>query len=389
MRGPQDEQMRRCVAIVLVLWATAACVDGNATSPTAAPSPTAATVAAIPEITPAPVGPPVRILWAPMQPQALSVAVRVDPGLNLSAPLPALVPATPEQRKNIEGQFVSHLTSELGLITTLQNLRDQRYNGGEEWQFATTFAPGPFADHVRELVTTRRDNEVRTFHPGTATLDNAWMRPWSGQFGPAADVGVVEGTVTFTDEVATGAGRTIEPHQWRIRALSQGQFFILDGAEAPADLAPMAPFDPRTLDREAASQVSAYLYQEEVGPTVRPMSPFTGTPFWNVRRGALDWLRTLAERGTLTDRHFENTSAQIVAYAPTSYLGDGYVTVELLSTLVEVSDGARHTYPFATMVKFQRYSFAQATWTAIDGQNDDGSWIANGNYGTPQSTSHG
>jgi len=81
------------------------------------------------------------------------------------------------------------------------------------------------------------------------------------------------GLITFTDEVVTGAGRTVEPHQWRIRALWQGQFFILDGAEAPADLAPMAPFDPRTLDLEAAGQVSSYLFQEEVGPTARPMSP--------------------------------------------------------------------------------------------------------------------
>src|SRR4029077_16858449 len=326
--------------IVFAIWATAACaaVDGNATAPTAAPSPSAssAPVAVVPEITPAPVGPPVRILWAPLQPQPLPVAVRVTPGLNVSAPLPALVRATPEQRKNIEIEFTSHFASGLGLMATLQNLRDQRYNGGEEWQFSTTFAPGSFADHVRELITTRRDNEIRTFHPGTATLDDAWIRPWSGQFGPAAEVGLVEGTITFTDEVATGASLTIESHQWRIRALFQGQFLILDGADAPAGLAPMPPFDPTTLHLGSPGQVSSYLFQEEVGPTVRPMSPFTGTPFWNARRGALDWLRTLAERGTLTDRHFENTTAQIVDFTPTPYLGDGYLTVELHSTLVEV-----------------------------------------------------
>ena len=105
--------------------------------------------------------------------------------------------------------------------------------------------------------------------------------------------------------------------------------------------------------------------------------------------GALDWIRTLAERGTLTDRHFDGMSAQITRFTPASYLGDGYVTVHLKGTLVEIVNGVRHTYPVNESVVFQRFSFAQATWIAVDGQNDDGTWIANGDYGTPQQTAHG
>ena len=52
-------------------------------------------------------------------------------------------------------------------------------------------------------------------------------------------------------------------------------------------------------------------------------------------------------------------------------------------------NGVRHAYLVNESVVFQRFSFAQASWMAVDGQNDDGTWIANGNYGTPQSTAHG
>ncbi len=63
--------------------------------------------------------------------------------------------------------------------------------------------------------------------------------------------------------------------------------------------------------------------------------------------------------------------------------------MHLRGTLVETIDGARRTDVVDESVVFQRFSFAQATWIAMDGQNDDGRWIANGNYGTPQSNAHG
>ena len=378
--------MRRHIAILLAVWAAACSVEGDP-SPVPAATPEPAVV--LPVITPAPVGPPVRILWAPMTPQSLPVAVRAEPGLVTAARVPDLVPATADALKSIDGEFVSHFTSGLGFITTLQTLRDRGYNGSEAWMFATNFAPGPFADQVRAMVTTRRENQIRTFQPGTAALENAWVRPSNGVFGNAANIGLVEGTVTFTDDVLTGASRTVETHTWRIRALTQGQFFILDGAEAPAFVAPLAPFDAPTLDAEIASQVALYLQQETFSPEWIPTSPLGGTAYWDARTAAISWLHDLTMRGALTDRHFEDMRARVVKFAPTSYLGDGYVTVHLLGTLIEVIGGVRHAYPVNESVVFQRFSLAQASWMAVDGQNDDGTWIANGNYGTPQPTAHG
>jgi hypothetical protein len=384
--------MRRRIAILLALWAATSCAaDGTAAAPTPTPTAAESPAAAVeaPQVTPAPVGPPMRILWAPMQPQQLPVAVRVEPGVHAVAKAPALVAATAEQLKSAEGEFVSHFTSSLGFITTLQSLRDQKYNGGEEWMFSTTFAAGPFADQVRELVSIRRENEIRTFLPGEARLENAWVRPSNGVFGAAATIALAEGTISFNDEIVTGGSRTIEPHRWHVRALSQGLWFILDGAQAPAELAPMRPFDPATLDSELPAQISSHLHDEEAGPQAMPASPYKGTAYWDVRHGALDWLHELALRGSLTDRHFEDVRAQVTAFKPTSYLGDGYVTVQLRGTLVEVLHGVRRIYPVNESVMFQRFSFAQATWLAVDGQNDDGTWIAKGSYGTPEPLAHG
>ncbi len=218
---------------------------------------------------------------------------------------------------------MSHFTSDLGLISTMQRLRDRGYAGTEEWMFQTNFAPGPFADQVRALITTHRENEIRTFSPGTAALENAWLRPSTGVFGDAAGIGVVEGMVTFTDEIRTGASVTIETHSWRIRALMYGQFFILDGAESPGALAAMAPFDATTLDAEIASQVSAYLQQETFSPQWTPTSPYKGTAYWDARTAALNWLHDQTIRGALTDRHFEDVRAQVTQFRPTSFLGDG------------------------------------------------------------------
>src|SRR5579859_1140661 len=281
---PDHRRMRK-LTLAFAIWAAAACtVDGNATAPVAVPSPPAAA----PEITPAPVGPPVRILWAPMQPAQLPVAVRVEPSTAAAARVPVLVPAAPDQLAAVRREFVSHFTSDFGFIKTLQLLREQGYHGSEAFMFATSFAPGAFADQVRDLLTTRRDNEVRTFHAGAATLENAWVRPSNGAFGDAASIGLVEGTISFTDEVVTGAERGVETHTWRIRALAQGQFFILDGAEAPAQLAPLRPFDAEALDPEVAPQVASLLAQETVSPTARPFAPYKGTAYWDARAAALD-----------------------------------------------------------------------------------------------------
>ena len=367
--------MRRAPAILLAIWATAACVavDGNAAVP-------AAPLAAEAKPTEAPMPTATRIAWPPMAAAPADGAVTMLPGVAPYVSAPALVPAGKELADVSQGfaGFASHL------IGTLQNIRDDKFHGSEPYMFANMFGPSAFADDVRELVQTVQPSQIRFFVFRSASLDRAWR----GQNG----VMLVEGTIVFDDEAATPDSHWYEPHTWTIRGLGQsGSFFIVDGAEVGSGmLGPVAGFDVRALDGEVARQVQNHLSEEQASPGGgRPISPYNGTAYWDARKAALDQLFNLAERGVLTDRHFEGITAQVTEFTPTSYLGDGLVTVHLSGTLVEVMRGVRHTYPVDELVRFQRTASAQAMWLAVDG-NDGGGWLMHGDYSAaPVSLGHG
>lgn len=371
------------MAILLAIWATAACaVDGN-TAPTASPPPSPSEVAA-PSPTPMPTPSPIatRIAWPPMPDANQYAWVSMVAGTAGKVAMPAAVPATKDLGE-LKAEFESQFLSPGYVFLTLQNLRDGKFHGSEPYMFANTFAPSAFADRVREMLQTPHSDETRQFVPKSATLD----RGWRGLNG----VMLVEATVVFDDEVGTTAGVTHEGHTWAIRALRLGsQYYILDGAEAGV-LGAMAPFDPAALDREIVEQVAQHLSQEQATPGGgRPTAMYKGTAYWNVRKGALDWLATLAEQGVLTDRHFEAVTAQVTEFMPTSSLGDGIVTVKLKGTLVEVMRGVRHTYPVNELVRFQRTAAAHAMWLAVDGQDDNGAWLMHGSYtAVPEPLFHG
>jgi hypothetical protein len=367
--------MRRAPAILLAIWATAACVavDGNAAVP---PAPLAAEVK--PTEAPAPTA--TRIAWPPMAAAPADGAVTMLSGTAPYVAAPALVPAGKELSDTSQGfaGFASHL------IETLQNIRDDKFHGSEPYMFANMFGPSAFADGVRDLLQTGHTDQTRFFVFRTASLD----RGWRGQNG----VMLVEGTIVFDDETATPDSHWYEPHTWTIRGLGQsGSFFIVDGADVGSGtLGPVAGFDLHTLDGEVARQVVSHLSEEQASAGGgRPVSPYNGTAYWDARKAALDQLFNLAERGVLTDRHFEAITAQVTEFTPTSYLGDGIVTVHLSGTLVEVMRGVRHTYPVDELVRFQRTASAQAIWLAVDG-NDGGGWLMHGDYSAaPVSLGHG
>jgi hypothetical protein len=52
--------------------------------------------------------------------------------------------------------------------------------------------------------------------------------------------------------------------------------------------------------------------------------------------------------------------------------------------------GVRHTYPVNELVRFQRTAAAHAIWLAVDGQDDNGAWLMQGNYtAVPEPLFHG
>jgi hypothetical protein len=366
--------MRRHVALVLAIWATAACVavDGNATVPSAP-------IAAQASPTPAPLPTATRIAWPPTADTPSDGTVTTLPGIAARVAPPALVPAGKELADISQAfaQFAPHL------IENLQNIRDDKFHGSEPYMFASMFGPSAFADSVRDLLQTVQPNQIRRFVFRSASLE----RGWRGQNGLL----LVEGTLVFDDEVGTPESHWYEPHSWTIRGLGQsGSVFIVDGTETGGTLAPVVAFDIHGLDGEVARQVVNHLAEEQASPGGgRPMSPYNGTAYWDARKAALDQLFSLAERGTLTDRHFEGITAQVTEFAPTSYLGDGIVTVHLQGTLIEVMRGVRHSYPVDELARFQRTASAQPMWLAVDG-NDGSGWLMHGDYSAaPISLVHG
>jgi hypothetical protein len=368
--------MRRAPAILLAIWATAACVavDGNAAVP---PTPLAAEA----RPTQAPLLTATRVAWPPMAAAPADGTVTMLPGLAPYVTAPALVPAgkeLAEQSQLFTTQFAPHF------IDSLQHIRYGEFHGSEPYMFATMFGPSAFADGVRDLLQTGHADQTRFFVFRSASLD----RGWRGQNG----VMLIEGTIAFDDEVGMSESHWYEPHTWTIRGLGQsGSFFVVDGAELGSGmLGPVAGFDTRTLDGEVARQVINHLSEEQASPGGgRPVSPYNGTAYWDARKAALDQLFSLAERGVLTDRHFEGITAQVTEFTPTSYLGDGLVTVHLIGTLVEVMRGERHAYPVDELVRFQRTASAQAIWLAVDG-NDGSGWLMHGDYSAaPISLGHG
>ena len=367
--------MRRTLALLFAIWAAAACavVDGNATAPAAEPSPTPT-----PVVSPPPVA--TRVAWPPLA-AADTGMVTMVPGTAPRVSAPAPIPAgkdLADTAQSFATQFAPHF------VESLQNIREQKYHGSEPYMFAQTFGPSAFGERVRDLLQTAYPDQVRRFVFRSATVE----RGWRGQHG----VMLVEGTITFDDEVGTPTAHWFESHAWTIRGLGQsGSFFILDGAEGGWDtLAPMTAFDPRTLDGEVARSVYSHLSEEQASPGGgRPIAQYNGTAYWDARKAALDELSALAERGVLTDRHFEGIAAQVTEFAPTSFLGDGIVTVRLRGTLVEVMRGVRHAYPVDELVRFERSAFAQPWWLAVDG-NDGGGWLMHGDYSAqPVSLGHG
>ena len=136
------------MAILLAIWAAAACaVDGN-TAPTASPSSSPSGVAApSPSPTPSPTPPPIatRIAWPPMPDANQQSWVSMVAGTAGKVAMPAAVPATKDLGE-LKAEFESQFLSPGYLFVSLQNLREGRFHGSEPYVFANTFAPSAFAD---------------------------------------------------------------------------------------------------------------------------------------------------------------------------------------------------------------------------------------------------
>lgn len=170
---------------------------------------------------------------------------------------------------------------------------------------------------------------------------------------------------------------------WRMRVQPIGFWYRVIDLFDPASGTWMIGEGPRysavELDTELRWAAQAYLGSESYS-SFRPSNGTFGsadTAFWRVRAEAINGLNRRFATGALTERYFEGVTARVERFEPAWFGGDGVVTVMLSGRVVETVAGGRQvTSDFTQRLKFLRtFDF----WTAVDAQEDDGSWDSGGN----------
>ena len=386
--------MRRPFAILFAIWAAAACaVDGNA-APTAAPPASA-------EPTSGPVAVP---MPAPIADVPDNERYRFQPGPDASvpngraAPAPAPPSADAVRAVNILTPSVSVLSAAYAVealptrAASAAELADLRQPlGGWVDSFIAMLErrrhPQAGADpelDLRSMFTDARLSMVvvRSLAPATILgeptltgsswdLDGAVMRAWGS---PA----YVDVTVTAVDHGATDL-----PLRWRLRLQPIGFWFRVMDLREPTSGAWVIGTGPRysalELETEMGSAVAWYLNSESYS-SFRPTSGAmraADAPFFRARAAAIDELNRQYAADAFRERYFENVRSSIERFEPAWFGGDGIVTVTVTGRVVETgNNGTKATTSFVQRLKFLR---TPDSWTAVDAQNDDGSWASEGN----------
>ena len=203
------------------------------------------------------------------------------------------------------------------------------------------------------------------------SLDGAVMRAWDS---PAyADV-----TVTAVDHGATDL-----PLRWLLRLRPIGSWFRVMDLREPTTGAWVIGTAPRysalELETEMGGAVAWYLNSESYSsfrPTSNAMRA-ADAPFFRARGAAIDELNRQYAADAFRERYFENVNGSIERFEPAWFGGDGIVTLTITGRVVETrNNGTKATTSFSQRLKFLR---TPDSWTAVDAQNDDGSWASGGN----------
>ena len=202
------------------------------------------------------------------------------------------------------------------------------------------------------------------------TLDGAVMRAWGS---PA----YVDVTVRAVDHAATDLAL-----EWRMRLEQVGFWYRVMDLREPATGEWVIGTGPRysalELETELRNAVGWYLNGESYS-SVRGLGSaigFIDAPFFRARFAAIEELNRQYAAGRFRERYFTGVSATIERFEPAWFGGDGVVTVRITGRVVETrGDWTASATSFVQRLKFLRSVDA---WTAIDAQNDDGSWASGG-----------
>jgi hypothetical protein len=383
--------MRRLLALWITTWLAAACVAGGATTPAPTPAPPASAEVSATR-SPVSLGdredrtheaavagpdagarPPMGLSPAGSPPNVRSISI-LSPAI---ATVPTRFAVVPMSTRAANTSELEALRQPVGswidqLIAMFERRRHPQPGVDPELDLRNTFTDQRVAQVVVKSLAGPDITGVPALTLTGWQLDGALMRAW----GTPAYVDV---TIRVHDK-GPYEDRALS---WRMRLQPIGfwhRVIDLYDASSGSWLIGEAPrYTALELDAELRWAAEAYLGNESFS-SFRPSNAAIGgadTAFSRVRTEALNALNGRVAAGALAERYFENVTARIERFEPAWFGGDGVVTVTLRGRLVEtIAGGKQVTSDFTQRLKFLRtFDF----WTAVDAQEQDGSWDSGGN----------
>jgi len=379
----------------------AAIVLGACTAPAATPSGTASStpsIAASATATPTPTAAPT------VEPTATTL-VRTPEPIPTGAPQAAAPPihvvsqvftvATAAPLIEVVGPYRTTTETDLrrwvpSLLEGLDKVRTDSYAKENRALFDTFYAPGPYAELIRQSLTPLRptsQGEQRRFELGQLTIQHMYAKPWGR-------VAYIDATLAYTDRVTAADGKTSSvqlAQQARFVNQGHGMYKVIDGYDPTLGRwvdGELPRWSALALEAEAPNQMWWFFQRESYVPGEQyphagdPGSRWLITGFdkaWNDSLAKLD--ASYAKKEFVT-RRFDDLTVRISRFEPATFLGDGIVTAAVNARVVTAAAGGpERSTPVTRTLRFYRITRdgLNANWQVVDEQGANGAWLSGGN----------
>ena len=378
--------------------ALAVIVLGGCTAPAAAPSSTAPPTASIAPSatatsTPAPTVEPTAttLVRTPEPiptgaPQAAAPAIRVVSQAFSVATAAPLIEVVGPYRTTTETELRRWVPS---LLEGLDRVRVSPYEASSRALFDIFYAPGPYAELIRQSLSSTRptaQGEQHKFELGQLTIQHMYAKPWGR-------VAYIDATLSYVDRVTAADGKTSSTQlaqQARFVNQGHGMYKVIDGYDSALGRwvdGEQPRWSALALEAEAPNQMWWFFQREsyvpgEQYPHAAPLGGrFLVTAFDNAWNDSLAKLDASYAKKEFTTRGFEDLIVRVSRFEPATFLGDGIVTVVVNGRLVTaVAGGPERSTPVSRTLRFYRITRdgLNANWQVVDEQGTNGAWLSGG-----------
>jgi hypothetical protein len=357
---------------------TATSAPTQTAAPTPAPTaePTATTLVRTPE--PIPTG----------SPQAPAPAIRVISQAFSVATAAPLVEVVGPYRTTTETDLRRWVPT---FLEGLDQYRTDSTKGGNRALFDSLYAPGPYAELIRQSLARwqgppANPGDQHKFELGQLTIQHMYAKPWGR-------VAYIDATLTYVDRITAADGKTSSvqiAQQARFVNQGHGMYKVIDGYDPTLGRwvdGEQPRWSALALEAEAPNQMWWFFQREsyvpgEQYPHATPQGGrFLITAFDNFWNDSLGKLDASYAKKEFVNRRFEDLTARISLFEPATFLGDGIVTVVVNGRLVTAAaTGPERSSPITRTLRFYRITRdgLNANWQVVDEQGTNGASLSGG-----------